>query len=112
MLLVVLKKMLRNKWLVICLLVGLVFTVALLGSIPMYTQGILQRVLTKDLENMQAYEDVYPGRYYAAISFNTKQSNDICKNYQDTMDRLIDEEYYPSLNVDTICEADTITLTA
>lgn len=111
MLLVVLKKMLRNKWLVICLLVGLVFTVALLGSIPMYTQGILQRVLTKDLENMQAYEDVYPGRYYAAISFNTKQSNDICKNYQDTMDRLIDEEYYPNLNVDTICEADTITLT-
>lgn len=57
------KKMLRNKWLVLCLLLGILLAIAMISSIPMYSSGILQRMLIKDLENYQTDSGVYPGRY-------------------------------------------------
>lgn len=63
MLLLVLKRMLSNKWMVICLLIGSIIAVALISSIPLYTNGVLQRMLVRDLENFQTQNSVYPGTY-------------------------------------------------
>ena len=63
MLLMVLRKMLNNKWMVICLLTGAVLAVAMVSSIPIYTDGVLQRMLTKDLEELQVSTGKFPGRY-------------------------------------------------
>lgn len=60
---IVLKKLLNNKWLIACLLAGSILVVAMVGSIPMYTNGILQRMLTRDLQGIQSSTGVYPGDY-------------------------------------------------
>ena len=51
MLFIVLRKIFNNKWLIACLLAGSILAVAMVSSIPMYTDGILQRMLVKDMEN-------------------------------------------------------------
>jgi len=46
-----------------CTLIGSIITAAMLSSIPIYTEGILQRVLTKDLEIFQQETNNFPGGY-------------------------------------------------
>jgi len=63
----VLRKMANNRWLQLCLLTGLVVTVALVSSIPVYTDAVLQRMLAKDLELLQTDDDVYPGSLWSRV---------------------------------------------
>jgi putative ABC transport system permease protein len=37
----VLRKLTRNKWLVLCILGGAILAIALVSSVPLYTDGIL-----------------------------------------------------------------------
>lgn len=67
----VLRKILNNKWLMACLLVGSILAVAMVSSIPLYTGGILQRMLTKDLERYQTDTGYYPGRYVMDLNAYT-----------------------------------------
>ena len=67
------RKMLRNKWMVACLLVGFVISTAVMTCIPIYTGSILQRMLVKDLEAEQTESGLYPGNY--SITLQTTQQN-------------------------------------
>lgn len=60
----ILRKMIKNKWLQLSLLFGLVLTVALSSSIPIYTNAILQRMLSQELQNLQSDSGQYPGTYW------------------------------------------------
>ena len=51
MFLMVVRKMLNNRWMVLCLLIGITIAVAMVSTVPMYTDGVLQRMLIKDLES-------------------------------------------------------------
>lgn len=59
----IVRKMVQNKWLELSLLLGLVITVALAASMPVYTEAILTRMLVKDLERLQDNGLGYPGIY-------------------------------------------------
>ncbi|RKN84104.1 ABC transporter permease [Paenibacillus ginsengarvi] len=59
-LVMIFRKMLKNKWLELSLLFGLVLSVALVSSMPIYTEAILQRMLVKELENYQVSNGAYP----------------------------------------------------
>lgn len=63
MLRIVLRRMLNNLWMVVCLLIGSILATALVSCIPIYTDGILQRMLTKDLEQYQLDSGNFPGQY-------------------------------------------------
>ena len=63
------KKIINNKWLMLCLLIGSILAVAMVASIPIYSDGILQRMLTKDLEQFQTDTGYYPGRYVMGQNF-------------------------------------------
>ncbi|QNU67383.1 ABC transporter permease [Ruminiclostridium herbifermentans] len=63
MFLIAIRKMFSNKWMLICTLLGSIITVALLSSIPTYTQAIIQRMLVKELENSQQLTGKFPGGY-------------------------------------------------
>ena len=65
---IVLRKLINNRWLVICLLLGSIIVVAMISSIPIYTDGILQRMLTKDLESYQQQTGYYPGSYHFTLN--------------------------------------------
>ncbi|PYI55924.1 ABC transporter permease [Paenibacillus flagellatus] len=68
-LVMIFRKMLKNKWLELSLLFGLVLSVALVSSMPIYTEAILQRMLVKELENYQVASGMYPLTYRAGLYF-------------------------------------------
>jgi putative ABC transport system permease protein len=78
-LLMVIRKMLNNRWLMVCLLIGSILAVAMVSSIPMYTDGVLQRMLVRDLQKVQTEQNFYPGRYYV--------NGDLLSDYRDVSTR-------------------------
>lgn len=70
MLALVLRKIISNSWKVLCLLLGSILVVGMVCSIPIYTNGILQRLLTKDLEQVQANNQRYPGYLVFSSNYN------------------------------------------
>ncbi|NSW92728.1 MAG: FtsX-like permease family protein [Firmicutes bacterium] len=62
MLIILVRKILNNKWMVLSLLIGSILTVAMVSSVPIYTNGVLQRMLVKDLESYQQNYGGFPGR--------------------------------------------------
>ena len=70
MLSLVLRKLFSNSWKVLCLLLGSILVVGMVCSIPIYTNGILQRLLTRDLENAQLNNKRYPGYVSFASNYN------------------------------------------
>jgi putative ABC transport system permease protein len=63
------RKMLKNKWLELSLLFGLILSVALASSMPIYTEAILQRMLVKELEQYQQTTGTYPLMHRTGLYF-------------------------------------------
>ncbi|MCU6712932.1 ABC transporter permease [Paenibacillus sp. J5C_2022] len=74
---ILIRKMMQNKWLVLSLFLGILITVALVSSMPIYSEAILSRMLKKDLEQLQLRSGAYPGAYYGGISFSNETSDEI-----------------------------------
>jgi len=68
------RRMAQNKWLVSSLFLGLLVTVALVSTMPIYSEGILSRMLVKDLEASQTESGVYPGTLWAPITINSQDN--------------------------------------
>lgn len=96
MLLIAIRRMLSNKWMLFCTLLGSVITVALLGSIPTYTEGIMQRMLTKDLEISQQQNGKYAGGYQINYQgYYSNANNELFKSF----DKTISEEISNSVGI-------------
>jgi ABC-type antimicrobial peptide transport system, permease component len=65
----ILRKMVQNKWLVASLFAGIAISVALVSSIPIYSEAVMSRMIKKDLEQLQLDKNVYPGAYAVRLSF-------------------------------------------
>jgi putative ABC transport system permease protein len=70
LLVMIVRKMVKNKWLEMSLLMGLILIVAMVSSMPIYTDAILHRMLIKDLEQQQTTSNIYPGVYTATAIFS------------------------------------------
>ncbi len=64
----VLQKIFSNSWKVLSLLLGSILVVGMICSVPIYSNAILQRLLTKDLEQAQMESGRFPG--YIALTSN------------------------------------------
>ena len=65
LLIMILRRMYKNKWLELSLLGGLTISVALIAAIPIYTNAVMTRMLVKDLEQQQLQSGTYPLTVYA-----------------------------------------------
>ena len=74
-LLVVLRKMLKNRWLTLCLLLGLLIAIALVSSIPIYSSGVLQRLLTKEIEQTQLDTGRFAGSTTLILSYDSQMDS-------------------------------------
>ncbi|MBD2867055.1 ABC transporter permease [Paenibacillus arenilitoris] len=72
----ILRKMANNKWLQLNLWFGLTLCVALFSSMPLYSEAILQRTLTKELQQIQHEEGVYPGYMRIATTVSTSKMDE------------------------------------
>ncbi|MCX7709032.1 MAG: ABC transporter permease [Clostridia bacterium] len=93
MLTFVLRKMLKNKWMVLCLLVGYILVIAMVSSVPIYTDAILQKMLTGDLESHQKETGRYSGNYRIDLVFHKYLFNgqDIEKLYNSLNDKFTNQ---------------------
>ncbi|MEK3917086.1 ABC transporter permease [Paenibacillus sp. FSL H7-0331] len=66
-LVMIMRKMIKNKWLEFSLLLGLIISVGLVSSMPIYTSAILQRLLVKDLELLQTNSQQYSGIFWSSV---------------------------------------------
>ncbi|MGI6570974.1 MAG: FtsX-like permease family protein [Caldicoprobacterales bacterium] len=107
---IVLRKMLNNPWMMICLLVGSILAVAMVSSIPTYTDGVLQRMLIKDAEEYQLQTRYYPGRYHVKGNFYSNYSaKDRAKAFR-VFERHISNELIPNVDLPVIAETRLLTL--
>lgn len=65
----IIRKMMNNKWLSASLLLGMTISVALVSTMPIYSEAILSRMLVKELQTIQQERGYYPGAYFARVSF-------------------------------------------
>ncbi len=110
MLKIVLRRMFSNSWLIICLLLGSIMATALVSCIPIYTDGILQRMLTKDMENYQLETGNFPGQYYvkAVLNYNNELEDRI--NTQRFFDREIMTKRLPEFDLPILSASQHVTL--
>ncbi|CAM4413558.1 putative ABC transport system permease protein [Paenibacillus endophyticus] len=94
----IIRKMVQNKWLVTSLFIGLVLSVALVSSMPIYSEAILSRMLVKDLETMQTKRNVYPGSQYNKL-FYTKETPEKMNAIYSKVDRYIHEQAQASFQI-------------
>ena len=65
----VFRKILNNKWLMLCLLFGFIVVVAMVSAVPMYSNAILQKMLNDDLISYQGSHSIYAGLYQTRASY-------------------------------------------
>ncbi|MFS1514385.1 ABC transporter permease [Chengkuizengella sp. SCS-71B] len=87
----IIRKMIKNKWLEISLLLGLMLSVALTSSIPIYTNAILHRMLVKELENLQLQQNVFPGRFDVSSSIRSSMPPEDREKYLSSVDKYMEE---------------------
>ena len=100
MLIFTIKKMLRNKWMVSCLVIGAIVFVAVISMIPTYSNGVFRHMLLKDLYSQQVRTGVYPGNWFLSV---------VIKDYNDEVHegfaraeiatRQVEERYIPEMGL-------------
>lgn len=79
----VLRKMQKNKGFIFFLMIGLLISTALMSSIPMYTEGVLQKVFVKDMENYQKDGNVYPGGFKISLNAQDSSLNNVLRGVKE-----------------------------
>ncbi len=88
----IIQKMKKNKWSVICLLLGCILVVGMFAAIPIYTKGILQRMLIKQLDNKQTTDEIYSGylAYDREYQYTTNTTDSDRARYRGTFSSIED----------------------
>jgi putative ABC transport system permease protein len=94
----IIRKMVQNKWLVSSMFFGILMTVALVGTMPIYSEAILSRMLVKDLETFQTEKGIYPGTHWSLIGFYNESPEKRVKLINE-MDRFMATEAAPSFGI-------------
>lgn len=70
-LLMLVRKMARNRGLVACLMIGKLLASSLAGSLPTYESAILKRMLLRELDRYYAGSAAYPGNIHISAGFQS-----------------------------------------
>lgn len=95
------KKMIKNKWLMLSLFAGILLSVIIACSIPIYSAGISNRMLVTQLQNYQRNEGIHPGTFRVSTSISSFKAGSPEKNFR-SGDDYIQEVLIPSLALPTM----------
>ena len=86
------RKMLKTKWMVLCLFIGFLMAAGMMSAVPIYMDASLQRMLIKDMEAYQLGSGDYPGIYSVtkAVSANMGTAEQI--NLINELPVLVEEQ--------------------
>lgn len=91
-LIMLLRKMARNRWLVGSLLAGMLCCIALTSSMPLYKNAVLRYMLVQDLDRSYAHTGYHPGVISIDIGMRTddrKAQKTIVERYESYWDAVI-----------------------
>ncbi|NOU93808.1 FtsX-like permease family protein [Paenibacillus sp. LMG 31456] len=88
----IIRKMVKNKWLEFSLLLGLIISVGLVSSMPIYTNAILQRLLIKDLEQLQDAKQQFPGIFWNSVYITGELTSEQAKQAVQDADQYMGNE--------------------
>ncbi len=99
----VFRKMANNRGMTAFLFTGMLLAVAVVSAIPLYTSGILQKVLIGDLEGLQRDTGEYPGYYRVVAEYRNFADADKARYYGNLKDnlsrRMVPELSLPAVSV-------------
>lgn len=94
----IIRKMVKNKWLVASLLIGMLMTSALVSTMPIYAESILSRMLVKDLEQTQIDRNTYPTTHFSKVNFSDGNTTARLAIIAD-VNRYMNEEAAPGFGI-------------
>ncbi|QMV44938.1 ABC transporter permease [Cohnella cholangitidis] len=94
----IIRKMVQNKWLVSSMFFGILMTVALVGTMPIYSEAILNRMLVKDLETFQIEKGAYPGTHWSMMGFFNESPEKRARIIAE-MDRFMADQAGPGFGI-------------
>ena len=96
MLKIALRKMIKNKWLVTCLFLGCLLSVALFTSLPAYSRGVLQRMIHKEFETRQMTDNTLPLIYQVSHTIRNLPEGE---NMIAELDQYAEENMFEKLQI-------------
>jgi len=110
MLRLIFRKIWNNKWLVICLIIGCAFAIAVVAAIPMYTTGLYNLQLSEEFKKEQERFDSFPFKAYLNASFLGLKKSESKKAFNDIDTRFYDRYVanIPAKNIFDYVSATTI----
>lgn len=76
-----LKKMWKNKWMVLCLLLGNILLVGIVSATPLYTQATMQRILLQDMRIFGQEENQHPAILTLRYDFSWTNPDHVWSGY-------------------------------
>lgn len=86
----IVRKMVNNKWLQLNLWFGLTVCVALFCSMPLYSDAIMQRMLLKELQQLQERESVFPGYVKISTTVSSKTMDEKTRSLIEEADKFVE----------------------
>ena len=109
------RKMWKNKWIMLSLLIGNIFLIGIVSGTPIYTQGAMQRILIKNLEQIQHDQNIHPTIIQLGYVFNTVSEDASVSSYETirntVIPNIIDSFNIPTLRVVENLKMDFIRVT-
>ncbi|MCK4515551.1 MAG: hypothetical protein KAU31_09855, partial [Spirochaetaceae bacterium] len=109
MLLFVLRKMAANRWMVASLLIGVILAVAMVTTIPIYSRGILTRLLLRDLQIYQETSGRFPGLVEVTGHLPLGRESETKLNFYDEYSSAVQREVDRGLAIPILSQAHRLT---
>ncbi|WP_055669920.1 ABC transporter permease [Desnuesiella massiliensis] len=100
------RKIVKNKWLILSILLGFTLAVAIVTSVPAYSSAVLKRMLIKDVEQYEKENHIFPGSFAASRQIVQKDYENFDKTFTEldaeinkTIDHLGMKPYSKKYNI-------------
>ncbi len=86
------RKMMKTKWMVLCLFIGFLMAAGMMSAVPIYMDASLQRMLIKDMESYQLSSGNYPGIYSVDKTISANMGTAEQVNLINELPQLVEEQ--------------------
>jgi len=107
MLRLIFRKILNNKWMVICLIIGCAFAIGVAAAIPMYASGMYNTMLVNEFKKEQVQFDTFPFKASYNVTFFGLGS-DTSKRVYENLDNTFYNKYMANMPVEVMKDCNSV----
>ena len=84
------RKMWKNKWMMVCLLIGNLLLVGIVAATPLYINATMRRILYQDMRSYQLENDTFPAMVSLNFGFNRQAQAARAYTYHNLVNNYVD----------------------